>query len=284
MNEQPSIKRVEDKYIELGNSLPNDINKQVEDLLRTYRKIISPEKTNKRFRKRKVGEPTSQDPKRKKNANAINNPIKNPINYSSNGPIYRKRKKDKNKAERLAFLQNKRPEIYKQILKATEINKLANELLCMAIIDSLRVLAPTNDFVCYIGLTRRKLEEEDLRFSTKRSANTEAGRTKGQRNRPIIQWTKKGIKKNYPRRSDCKNWNNITEMHARKRLGFRSLLLKAFPLADNAANIEDEIQRIIMNDFGYKKIGKGQLFREIAKGSDYSGQIAYFKVFMTYTH
>jgi len=51
-------------------------------------------------------------------------------------------------------------------------------------------------------------------------------------------------------------------------------MLKDFPLADNAANLEDEIQRIIKNDLGYNKIGMGQLFREIAKGSDYFGQIA----------
>jgi len=48
-------KRVRDKNIELGKSLPESFNKQFSDLLSKYRVIISPEKTNKRFRKRKVG-------------------------------------------------------------------------------------------------------------------------------------------------------------------------------------------------------------------------------------
>ena len=118
-----------------------------------YRKIIRPQKTNKKYVPRAIGAPTGADPLRRAIMNAINNPINNPINN--------RKRKDANKAANEEFLLNQEPELHRMLLPATEIahqascllNKIYPALGNRSILELLQTLSPTNDFVVYIGET-----------------------------------------------------------------------------------------------------------------------------------
>ena len=83
-------------------------------------------------------------------------------------------------------------------MSPTKISTLANDLLNKpfpelqnpSVLSNLVYHDPTKVFVAYIGFTGQELEDEGLRLSIERSTKIKAGRTKYQRNRPILRWTK----------------------------------------------------------------------------------------------
>jgi len=96
------------------------------------------------------------------------------------------------------------------------------------------------------GTTKLELNDEDLRWLTERGANTAAGRDRGQRNRPVLQYA---------------DGRFIKESEARTDLGAISEFIKDFPTRLEATTFEDRLQTRI-NDY---QLGH-RLHRAVAKG------------------
>ena len=100
----------------------------------------------------------------------------------------------------------------------------------------------------YVGLTKRQLHEEDLRFLTERGAHLPEGQTyKGRRNRPVL------VKK---------DGNTIKMKEARNEFGFQSTIIFSTEHKFDAAMVEAEIQR----RFQGKPLGWKKLWRCPGKG------------------
>ena len=129
-------------------------------------------------------------------------------------------------------------------------------------LGTLEELKDDPNFTFYIGLTKRTLEEEALRWLTAR------GKTGGGTNRPVLV---------HP------NGENITMKTAEDDFGFQSQFLYKNSLLLNASLLEDCLQE----NFNDLVLGSRKLWRCVAKGKSSDKEDVeeknVYKVFITYS-
>ena len=139
------------------------------------------------------------------------------------------------------------------------------------------MLAKNKHFGLYIGMTGRKLEEEDLRWLTKRGANMMHTEKKSKaRNRPVIQHQDGEV---------------IKMKEAREVFGFKSMVVYESKCKKNVCDVEDAMQAYLHDEFidphhqdGTKGLKLGRRFwRHVAMGPKKNAVIGHYKTFVTFS-
>jgi hypothetical protein len=143
-------------------------------LLAKFRGIVRPECTNKNYRPKPFGAPTSSSVEESKRRNAIANPIyqANPI-FQAKRAEYRAKRKAANINEAMDYFAA-HPEIPNQPLTDSEVQKIVEEEVdyiksLMSLKDDAGETLPFPTF--YVGQTKRSVKEEESRWLTRRGAN-----------------------------------------------------------------------------------------------------------------
>jgi hypothetical protein len=173
-----------------------------------------------------------------------------------------------------AQFQNLLPEGEDKAIAFNTLNQEFNELGNKSIVQ---VLKDNQHFGLYVGMTSRQLYQEDLRWLTKRGANTVAGKENGQCNRPVLQRMNDDV---------------ITMNEACTAFGFQSIVVYTSNCMINVCNVEDAMQDFLQNEFvdpqQEDKTKKGlklgrRFWRYVAKGPKRNGKEGYYKTFITFS-
>ena len=230
--------------------VPGKSTEQADQAVRTaikkFRPLISPESTKKGLKKREVGQLSSGHPIEKKKVSAIYNPINNPIN---NG---RKKAKlaETNRAELLA-----NPHISKDLLTEDQLKSEVKTILSTSFVELgdkvLKNAMQSGRYSVYVGMTRRALEDEFLRFLTQRGTLLANGWSSSCKNRPILM-------------KDEGFTEHFTGKQAIEQLGAVCVEVFCSRLRANASAVEDRLQTFIKETLEVKY--PQRLFRDVAKG------------------
>jgi hypothetical protein len=180
-------------------------------------------------------------------------------------------------------LKEKYPDQFQMLLPEGEAKVIAFNTLNQELFDALgnksivQVLQDNTHFGLYVGMTSRQLCEEDLRWLTKRGANTEAGKKNGQLNRPVLQRINDDV---------------ITMNEARTVFGFQSMEVYTSNCMTNVCDVEDAMQDFLQNEFldphqedktkRGLKLGR-RFWRCVAKGPKKNEKEGYYKTFITFS-
>ncbi len=209
----------------------------VRDAIRNSRGIIAPEKTAIGLKRKAVGEPTSAHDSERKKANAISNPISSAIKKAALASA--------NRAELLA-----NPLVSHLVLSESELENEVKSILRrrleefggMSIEEALR----SGGYSVYVGMTRRSIADEFLRFLTIRgSLDSSEG------NRPILM-------------KDEDFRDHFTMSQAIQILGAVGVEVHCSRLRYNASAIEDRLQTFMKDELGLHY--PNRLFRAVALG------------------
>ena len=161
--------------------------------------------------------------------------------------------------------------------KVIAINTLNQEFDELGNKSIMQVLQENEHFGLYVGMTTVPLHQEDLRWLTKRGANTKAGRENGQRNQPVLQRT---------------NGDVITDSEAHTEFSFKSMEVYTSNCMSNVCYVEDAMQYILQNEFVDPhredktkmglKLGR-RFWRHVAMGAKKSEVAGYYKTFITFS-
>jgi hypothetical protein len=140
--------------------------------------VISPQRTNKGYIQKSVGEPSALSKAETKSYNKKPNPKHNPKNNKKNN----KKRKDQNDAENRKTIENQG--LGQDMRSKTEVDDLCEHLLnekkypILGNQTSMSHAIETKSHAIYIGTTKRALTEEDLRWMTARGAQDQRGTAK----------------------------------------------------------------------------------------------------------
>jgi len=268
---------------------PNKSTKQADravvDAVRINRGIIEPKKTPNQFDQKELGEKTSVNPVEKKKRNDINNPINNPINSPINNPIYNPinnpiynpinnpiynpiygpitaaKKRDALRAENTLWHNN---HVAKPALTEDKLVDAVEHIINNVDIGGLGKLCDLQsnpNFTFYVGLTKRTLKDEGLRWLTQRGNNTGKGV-----NRPVL----------------IKGDGETIKMNEATAAGFQSEIVFESGFIIDASAVEE----ILQASFHHLPLGLRRLWRFPGKGKSFDkedGEVAQvYKVFVTY--
>ncbi len=270
--------QLEPAYRACGLTMPDNklkLKKLVTYQMRRARRIvISPEATNSNFKKAKLGDMNAEMSEARRANDLKNNKKNNKKNNSKNNSKNSKKISEKNEASKMLYFQQLHPEMFKQILTDEEISSKVTQIVNNPSLFNGISLADIvshaeSEFTFYVGMTKRDLEMEDLRFLTKRGANLQKGKKyikgkKAYRNPPVLLNA---------------NGSVITRKNAVSQLKFNSVVVFENPVLSNVTAVEDAIQK----KFQWKKLGYERLWRHAAKGQHHSTELAHYKVFVTYS-
>lgn len=235
------------------------IKRQVDYLLKKYRKVIKPEYTPKKFVPRAIGAPTAVDPSTMAAWNLINNPINNPIYNPINNPInnlnpiYNLIKKRKRKeAMEAEFRQNMAllgPH-YDNPLTDDEVRAIRSEILEKEEVLFTFLLASFVPFYIFYTSqlwnphdpTTGKYATEFASFLSTRSGHyfdDETGEEMYKEGNPVLRWTEESPHFAKPGKTD----GIITRKEMLEVLECKVVLLYMSNIMFNARQIEDSLQR-----------------------------------------
>ena len=233
-------------------------DRAVESAVRKNRGIIEPDKTPKKFPPKELGENTNLHPVETNKRSAIYNPKNNAINNLIQSAKKRDELRDastlwhNNNVDETALTEDELVDAVEHIINHVDIGGLGK--LCD--------LQSDPNFAFYVGLTKRTLKEEGLRWLSQRGNNT----GKGGVNRPVL------IKE---------NGETIKESEA-TTAGFKSVIVFKSGYLINASAVEE----ILQASFQFLPLGVQRLWRFPGKGKSYDkedGEVPQvYKVFLTY--
>ncbi len=224
-----------------------------------YRGIIHPYKTNHAYHPKLLEAPAKSSVEEQKKSNAIWNPIKTMrLKTARYEAAVKWHNENSNNDKALSYSEVE--EVVENIISSVKIGG-----------EFLHALIHDESFSMYVGLTKRGLPEEDLRWLTARGFNLQEGRPyRGQRCRPVLLW------------NDNES-SEITMNQGRYYLGFLSEIVYESGVLLNASRVEDAIQ----TKFDDLPLGR-KLWRCVAKGKSSDKKDAtepkeVYKVFITYS-
>jgi hypothetical protein len=269
--------QLEPAYRACGLTMPKATQKLLKlisyQMRRARRTVIKPNHTRNGLKQARFGDENSFSGARHKAIYEKRNAQFYAANSQKNNLKRNQKTAAKNNASTMAYLQQFHPEIAKQIFTDKVIENKVLEIVNdpslfqgSSLMDMLN--DPESQITFYVGMTKRVLELEDLRFLTERGRNSGRKYIKGikhARNRPVLLNA---------------NGSVITRKNAVSQfLNFKSVVVFENPVMSNATAIEAALQTL----FQKKKLGYERLWRHVAKGQHHSTELGYYKVFFTYS-
>ena len=190
------------------------------------------------MKKREIGQLSSRHPDEKKKVNAINNAIK------------KAKLADQNRAEILA-----NPLISTQLLTDDQLKSKVETILGTSFVElgdvMLKDAVKSGGYSVYVGMTRRALSVEFLRFLTTRGTLVKNSGSSYGKPRPILM-------------QDENFTEHFTGNQAIEQLGAVCVEVFCSRLRANASAVEDRLQTFIKGTLEVKY--PQRLFRDVAKG------------------
>ena len=241
------------------------------------------------YRKKCQPAGTPRDPTGKvKRSNAKHNPknnakwhpITNPITNAKWNPVWNPitsaiRKKERHANAEAWMIENGNDKVLTDVVRDDIVLTIAKSPITFNGFDderlhnkSLEELFKDPDFCCYIGMTKRSLGEEALRWLSERGADTATT----SQNRPVLRWKIDGAV--------------IKESEAKDVLKFNSVWIYQTDKGANASYVEDRLQ-MRYDGLGlprrlHRQCGMGDNgFTESLKNKDDGPEL--HKVFVTYS-